>query len=62
MDKHPGIRIDKIPVEGWTGLVFVVGIIGIALLGHPAMRALVLISLVGGAIGAIFLYLWHKYR
>jgi hypothetical protein len=62
MEKHPGIRIDRIPVEGWTGLVFVLGIIAIALLGHPAMRQLMLISLVGGIIGAIFLILWHKYH
>jgi len=62
MDKHPGIRIDQIPVEGWVGLVFVLGIIGIALVGHPAMRVLMLISLIGGVIGAFFLFLWHKYR
>ena len=61
MDKHPGIRIDRIPVDGWVGLVFVLGIIGIALVGHPAMRTLMLISLIGGVIGAVFLFLWHKY-
>jgi hypothetical protein len=49
------------PYRRQDGLVFVVGIIVIALLGRPAMRQLLLISLVGGAIGGVFLILWHKY-
>lgn len=62
MEKHPGIRIDKIPVEGWAGLVFVVGILGIGLVAHSAIRSLMLISVLGGAIGALGLHLWRKYR
>lgn len=62
MEKHPGIRIDKIPVEGWGGVIFVLGILAIGLIAHPAVRSLMLISIIGGAFGALVLHLWHKYR
>ena len=32
MDKHPGIRIDKIPIEGGPGLIFALGILVISLM------------------------------
>jgi hypothetical protein len=62
MKTHPGIRIDKIPVAGWPGLVFALGIVMIGLLASPAVRTLTLISLAGGSIGAVILAFWRKYR
>jgi hypothetical protein len=62
MDRHPGIRIDKISVEGAAGLIFVVGILVIAFLGLPGFRSWFLIALVGGGVGAGILRLWYEYR
>lgn len=59
---HPGIRIDRIPVDGTAGLIFVLGMLAIGLLGHPAMKWLVLISLVGGFISSGILIAWRKYH
>jgi hypothetical protein len=60
MEKHSGIRIDKIPVEGWAGLIFVAGILAISFVGHPTTRWFLLISFVSGVIGGGILYLWRK--
>jgi hypothetical protein len=62
MNKHPGIRIDRIPVEGLGGFIFTTGVLAILLVGIPALRVFTLICLAGGAIGTVLLYLWHKYR
>jgi len=61
VDKHPGIRIDKIPVKGWTGLLFVVTTLLIFLIGVPASRPFLLISLTAGLIGGVGLYLWRRH-
>ena len=60
MDKHPGIRIDKIPIEGGAGLIFVAGILLISLIATPFTRSFFLISIIGGVIGAVILCLWRK--
>ena len=60
MDKHPGIRIDKIPIKGGAGLLFVAGILMISLIATPFTRGFFLISIMGGALGATVLYLWRK--
>ena len=62
IEKHAGIRIDRIPVDGAAGLVFVLGMLAIGLLGHPAMKWLLLISLAGGVIGSGILITWRKYH
>jgi len=62
MEKHQGIRIDKIPVEGGAGLVFVLGILLIGLIAQPAIRSLALLAIGGGLVGAVGLRLWHKYH
>jgi hypothetical protein len=62
MERHPGIRIDKIPVAGAAGLIFVVGILAIAFFGLPSFRSWFLISVVGGVVGAGILRLWYEYR
>ena len=60
MQKHPGIRIDRIPVEGWVGLLFVVGILAIAFVGNPVTRWFLLVSIVVGVIGGGVLYFWRN--
>ena len=62
MERHPGIRIDRIPVEGFAGFIFMAGMVAIILTGLPSLRLVSLICMLGGAIGAVLLYLWHKYR
>jgi hypothetical protein len=63
MEKHPGIRIDKITVSGTVGgLIFVLGMVAIGFVGLLPYRQLLVISLIGGAIWAVVLYLWHKYH
>ena len=62
MERHPGIRIDRIPVEGFAGFIFMAGIVALALTGLPSLRLAALVCLTGGAIGSVLLFLWHKYR
>lgn len=62
MNTHSGIRIDRIPIEGLTGLVFVLGIMTLGLIALPPFRWLTLISLTCGALAAALLLLWRKYR
>ena len=57
MQHHQGIRIDKIPVEGAGGLIFVLGISALFLIGIPAFAPLVALSVVGGALAAPLLHL-----
>jgi len=62
MERHPGIRIDRIPVEGLAGFIFMAGVVALVLAGVPSLRLAVLICLTGGAIGSVLVYLWNKYR
>jgi hypothetical protein len=62
MERHPGIRIDQIPVEGAAGLIFVVGILLIGYFGLPAYRWYFLSFLVVGALGGVALHLWREFR
>lgn len=58
--KHPGIRIDKISIDGAVGFIFVVATLMIFLVGVPATRGFVLVSSAAGVIGGIILYLWRN--
>ncbi|MFQ5740052.1 MAG: hypothetical protein ACE5JX_13680 [Acidobacteriota bacterium] len=60
MKKHPGIRIDKIPVKSSAGLLFVIGVLAIFLIGIPATRWFLALALIGGAAVAALLYWWHN--
>jgi hypothetical protein len=53
---HPGIRIDRIPVEGGGGLIFAVGIVVLFLVGFPALRPIVAATVLGGILLAPILH------
>jgi hypothetical protein len=57
---HQGLRIDKIPVEGAAGLLFVFATIFIFGVGIPAVRGLFLITATIGILGSGVLFYWHK--
>jgi len=61
MDRHPGIRIDRIPVT-WTisGLLFVLGTLFVFLVGLPVLRYFLLIGLVGGILVGVFRYYYLR--
>jgi hypothetical protein len=58
---HPGIRIDKIPVEGWLGLLWGSVIMIRTLIDVPDARWFFLGSIPGGAVVAIALYFWRTH-
>ena len=57
---HPGIRIDRIPVEGWLGLLWVSVIVVRTLIDVPDARWFFPASLAGGALVAIVLRRWRN--
>jgi hypothetical protein len=59
MKIHPGIRIDKIPVEGSVGLVWGLVIMIRILIDVPDARWFLLASLPAGVAVAIALNLWR---
>ena len=59
---HPGIAIHKIPVKGWVGLVFVVGIMLLFLVGLPQVRWFFLLSLPTGLLVGTVMYFIHRRR
>jgi len=56
---HPGIRIDRIPVEGWVGLLWGTVIMIRTLIVIPDARWFLLASIPGGALVAIALHFWR---
>jgi hypothetical protein len=57
---HSGIRIDKIPVQGPAGLLFVFATVFIFGVGLPAVRQLLMITGIFGMLGSGLLIYWHK--
>jgi len=57
---HQGIRIDKIPVEGIPGLMFMFATVFMFAASIPAVREFLLITSIPGIIGAGVLYYWHN--
>lgn len=57
---HQGIRIDRIPAEEGGGLIFTIGIVALFLIGVPAMRPVVALAALGGALMAPLLYRLHR--
>jgi hypothetical protein len=60
MKIHPGIRIDKIPVEGAVGLLWGAVIMIRTLIDVPDARWFFLASLPGGVAVAIALHYWRS--
>ena len=59
MKIHPGIRIDKIPVEGWVGLLWGTVIMIRTIIDVPDARWFFLASIPGGALVAFALHFWR---
>ena len=57
---HPGIRIEKIPVKGAAGLIFVFGILFIFWVGIPTVRGFVILGAVGGLAAFAVLRWWRN--
>jgi len=55
MKLHPGIHIDRIPVEGSVGAIFAVGTATILLIGLPEVRIFFLVAAAGGLAAAALL-------
>ncbi len=58
--KHPGIRIDKISVQDFPGLVFAAGVVTLFVAGLPQLRLAALVALAGGILLSGLLYFWHN--
>jgi hypothetical protein len=61
MKIHPGIRIDKIPVEGAGGLLWGAVIMIRTLIYVPDARWFFLASIPGGVVVAIALHGWRTH-
>ena len=62
-DDYPGINISRIRVGGDAGgLIFVVGTVVCLLIGLPAARTFLGLSLAGGVVVATLLLWWHRRR
>jgi len=57
---HPGIRIDKIPVEGGVGLLFTIQVLVMILLFLPEARWFLALSLPTGVVIGIILRLTSR--
>ncbi len=55
---HQGIRIDKIPIDGVPGLMFVIATVFMFAAAIPAVREFLLITSIPGIIGAGIRYYW----
>ena len=62
MERHPGIRIDKITFAGVPGLIAGVAILVMFLLGIPLTRWFLLITVLVGVVLGFILYFWHTSR
>ncbi|MGO8818994.1 MAG: hypothetical protein ACLQVG_30510 [Terriglobia bacterium] len=57
---HPGITMHKIPVKGWAGLLFTLGVVVIALVSLPQARWFLAISVPTGVVIAVILRLTSR--
>ena len=59
---HPGISMHRIPVQGWAGLVFVIGFMLVFLIGSSQVRWFFFLSIPPGILIGAILYLIHRPR
>ncbi len=57
---HPGILINRIPVDGFAGFLFTVAVLLTFLIGIPAFQEFFVVALVAGAGWAGMLYYWRN--
>lgn len=57
MEPHRGILISRIPVDGLGGLIFALGMVTVCLIAVPEIRALAVVSVLGGLVLAPILRL-----
>jgi hypothetical protein len=50
MDPHRGILINRIPVDGLGGVIFVLGMMALILIAMPTLRPVVGLCLIGGVL------------
>jgi hypothetical protein len=52
----------KIPIKGWAGLVFVIGVMVVFLVGSSEVRWFFVLSIPPGVLIGAILYLIHRRR
>ncbi len=58
---HPGINFSKIPVSGWAGLLFAMGVMALFLITLPEVRWFFVQALPAGVlVGAILAFLHRR--
>jgi hypothetical protein len=57
VEPHRGILISRIPVDGLGGLIFALGMVTVCLIAVPEIRALAVVSVLGGLVLAPILRL-----
>ena len=60
LDEPPGIRIHKIPVKSWAGLLFAAGVMTLFLVALPEVRWFFVLTLPAGLLVGAALYLLHR--
>jgi hypothetical protein len=61
MEPHRGILVHRIPAEGVGGLIFALGMVAVTLVAVPALRPLVVLSLVAGMLFAPLAHRLHSH-
>lgn len=59
---HSGISMHQIPIKGWAGLVFVIGVMVVFLVGSSQVRWFFVLSIPPGILIGAILYLIHRRR
>jgi hypothetical protein len=60
MQPRAEIRIDRIPAEGFGGLIFAVGSVVIFLMAFPGLRPIAAASVIGGLLLAPILHRLYR--
>lgn len=61
METHRGILVQRIPAEGFGGLIFALGMVVLTLVAVPALRPLAALSVVAGLLFAPLVHRLHSH-
>lgn len=61
METHRGILVQRIPAEGFGGLIFALGMVALTLVAVPALRPLAAFSVVAGLLFAPLVHRLHSH-